>query len=405
MNAPRYLSVSILNTYIHNVFVAEELLHGIDVVGEVSGISVVRGHAYFTLKDKDAQIACNSFNCNKTYLPKNGELIIVRGSVSYYGKNGKLSLNADVITPYGAGLLALKLEELKNKLAKEGIFDPAHKKRLPAYCSEVCVLTSTTGAVIRDIITTVRRYNDLINISVYGVQVQGENSAESIVKALEITDKLGFDVIIIARGGGSAEDLMPFNDEKLVRSVYAAETPIISAVGHETDYTLCDLAADVRAATPTAAAELVAYDLEEIKRYLYDFAAKAKKTLSDKVRQSSERLSMTSSRMLSAATALSAAANAALSVSCRSLSGAVDALIKEKTSVYGRSLLALSSANPVAILEKGFFTVYSGDKRIRDASELAAGDRITLNSKNGTARATVDDVQINQAETSADKKV
>lgn len=397
MNAPRYLSVSVLNTYIHNVFVAEELLHDIDVVGEVSGISVVRGHAYFTLKDKDAQIACNSFNCSKTYLPRNGDLIIVRGSVSYYGKNGKLSLNADVITPYGAGLLALKLEELKNKLAKEGIFDAAHKKPLPTYPSDICVLTSTSGAVIRDIITTIRRYNDLININVYGVQVQGENSAESIVKALAVTDKLGFDVIIIARGGGSAEDLMPFNDEALVRSVYAAQTPVISAVGHETDYTLCDLVADVRAATPTAAAELVAYDLGEIKRYLSDFAANAKKTLADKVRQASGKLSMTSARMLSAASALSASAGAALGISYRSMTAAADALYKAKISAYERSLLALSSANPVGILEKGFFTVKKGETRIKDVSELCVGDKIILGSKHGSATAAVESVQINNA--------
>ncbi len=397
MNAPRYLSVSILNTYIHNVFVAEELLHDIDVVGEVSGISVVRGHAYFTLKDRDAQIACNSFNCSKTYLPKNGELIIVRGSVSYYGKNGKLSLNADMITPYGAGLLALKLEELKNKLAKEGIFDASHKKPLPAYPSEVCVLTSTTGAVIRDIITTVRRYNDIIDINVYGVQVQGENSAASIVKALEVTDKLGFDVIIIARGGGSAEDLMPFNDEALVRSVYAAKTPVISAVGHETDYTLCDLVADVRAATPTAAAELVAYDLAEIKRYLADFAVSAKRTLAEKVRQSSGRLSMTAARMLSAATALASAANASLGIAAGAMTSAVGSLYKAKFSKYEKSLLSLSAANPVSILEKGFFTVNKGETRIKEVSELSAGDKITINSKGGSATAAVESVKINDA--------
>ena len=162
--------------------------------------------------------------------------------------------------PYGAGLIAMQLEQLKKKLSEEGIFDESHKKLIPKYCKNVCVLTSTTGAVIRDIITTVRRYNNVIDINVYGVQVKGESSADSVRKALEITDKLGFDVIIIARGGGSAEDLMPFNDEKLVRSIYAAETPIISAVGHETDFTLCDFVADARAATPTAAAELIPID-------------------------------------------------------------------------------------------------------------------------------------------------
>lgn len=396
MNAPKYLSVSIVNMYIHNVFVAEEMLHDIDVVGEVSGISVVRGHAYFTLKDKDAQIACNSFNCAKTYVPKNGELIILHGSVSYYGKNGKLSLNADRIVPYGAGLIALQLEELKNKLSKEGIFDVSHKKQLPRYCKNVCVLTSTTGAVIRDIITTVRRYNDVIDINVYGVQVQGENSAESIVKALSITDKLGFDVIIIARGGGSVEDLMPFNDEKLVRSIFAAETPIISAVGHETDYTLCDFVADVRAATPTAAAELIAYDVNEIKSELTEFAVKAKKMLIDKVGKCSDNLAMVSRRMLSAARARATAAETALNMSYRSLSKSAETLLKEKRNRYEKSLLSLGAANPVNILEKGFFSVESEKGRIRRIANLTEGDIININSGDGSAEATVGKIKLKE---------
>lgn len=394
MNAPKYLSVSIVNMYIHNVFVAEEMLHDIDVVGEVSGISVVRGHAYFTLKDKDAQIACNSFNCAKTYVPKNGELIIVRGSVSYYGKNGKLSLNADRITPYGAGLLAMQLEELKNKLLKEGLFAQEHKKSLPSYCGNVCVLTSTTGAVIRDIITTVRRYNDVIDINVYGVQVQGENSAASIVKALEITDKLGFDVIIIARGGGSQEDLMPFNDERLVRCVYAVDTPIISAVGHETDYTLCDLVADVRAATPTAAAELIAYDVNAIKEDLYAFASRAKNLLLDKVASGSRNLFMISRRMLAAASARNAAAYASFALSLRSLSVTADTLLKDKRMRYEKSLTSLGAANPVSILEKGFFTLNGEKGRIRKISQLSVGDKITVNAGDGYAEATVDRVTV-----------
>lgn len=396
MNAPKYLSVSIVNMYIHNVFVAEEMLHDIDVVGEVSGISVVRGHAYFTLKDKDAQIACNSFNCAKTYLPKNGELIIVRGSVSYYGKNGKLSLNADRITPYGAGLLAMQLEELKNKLLKEGLFAEEHKKRLPEYCRNVCVLTSTTGAVIRDIITTVRRYNDVIDINVYGVQVQGENSAASIVKALQITDELGFDVIIIARGGGSQEDLMPFNDEKLVRSVYAAKTPIISAVGHETDYTLCDLVADARAATPTAAAELIAYDTTAIREELSAFATRAKSLLLDKVSAGVRNLLTASRRMLAAASARNTASRAAFSLSAKYMCGAAENLIKDKRTRYEKSLTSLGAANPVSILEKGFFTVTGEKGRIRNIAQLSVGDRITVNSGDGCAQATVNDVTVTQ---------
>lgn len=378
--------------YIHNVFVAEEMLHDIDVVGEVSGISVVRGHAYFTLKDKDAQISCNSFNCAKTYVPKNGEMIIVRGSVSYYEKNGRLSLNADKIVPYGAGILAMQLEELKNKLAKEGIFDASRKKSIPPYCKNVCVLTSTSGAVIRDIITTVRRYNDVIDITVYGVQVQGATSAESIVKALKITDKLGFDVIIIARGGGSQEDLMPFNDEKLVRAVSDADTPVISAVGHETDYTLCDLAADVRAATPTAAAELIAFDVSKIKKDLSDFCERAKNLLADKVAVSARNLDMVSRRMLVASDARVTAAKAALGILVNSMKGAADYAIKDKRAKYENSVIKLGAANPVTILEKGFFFIDGKDGRVRRISQLEKGDNIIISSSDGSASATVNEV-------------
>lgn len=395
MNAPRFLSVSLINSYIRSVFVAEEMLHDIDVVGEVSGISVVRGHAYFTLKDKDAQIACNSFNCAKTYIPKNGEQIIVRGSVSYYEKNGRLSLNADRIVPYGAGLLAIKLEELKNKLAKEGLFDAAHKKSIPGYCGKVCVLTSTSGAVIRDIITTVRRYNDVIDLFVYGVQVQGENCAESVCKALATVDELGFDAIIIARGGGSAEDLMPFNDEKLVRAVYAAKTPIISAVGHETDYTLCDLAADVRAATPTAAAELIAYDVGELKDYLRDFAARSKRTLEDKVRAGARSLDTVSRRLLTAASMAITSANAALNVSSGSLAYAADNLARDRRARYEKSVLKLGAANPVSILEKGFFTVEGKEGRISKAADFRVGEMVSINASDGSVSAIVDAVNIN----------
>lgn len=394
MNTPRFLSVSIVNMYIHNVFVAEEMLHDIDVVGEVSGISVVRGHAYFTLKDKDAQIACNSFNCNKTYLPKNGEMIIVKGSVSYYEKNGRLSLNADRIIPYGAGILAMQLEELKNKLKKEGLFDESAKKPLPAYCKNICVLTSTTGAVIRDIITTVRRYNNVIDINVYGVQVQGTTSAQSIVDALRITDELGFDVIIIARGGGSQEDLMPFNDERLVRAVFAAKTPIISAVGHETDYTLCDLAADVRAATPTAAAELVAFDVRQIKSDLSDFCERAKKLLTDKVLTYSKNLEMVSRRMLAATDARVSAAKAALGMSSKAMEGAADYALRNKRMKYENTVVRLGAANPVSILEKGFFSIYGKNGKVGRISQLAKGDKITVNSSDGNAVATVDEVNV-----------
>ena len=262
------ISVTALNTVINMIFKAEEHLHDIQVAGEVSGFKVFKGHGYFTLKDEKCQISCTCFNCAKTYQPKDGESVIVKGSVDYYAAGGRLNFNVDSIQAVGKGLLAIKLEMLKNRLRQEGYFDEAHKKPIPQYPSNICVITSFNGAVIKDIKRTVRRKNDLINIFIKDVKVQGKDAHIEIVDALEKVDAMGFDVIIIARGGGSFEDLLPFNEELLVKAIYACKTPVISAVGHESDVTLCDEAADYRAATPTAAAEYVAYDVIQLKEYV-----------------------------------------------------------------------------------------------------------------------------------------
>jgi len=215
------------------------------VFGEVSGFKFSGPHAYFTLKDKNSQLSCVCFYAAKTYNPKDGESVIIRGELDYYLKGGRLSLKANSIQPVGQGLLFLEFERLKAMLQKEGLFDAEHKKAIPAYPRNVLVVTSKTGAVIRDIVTTVRRKNPVINIVVRDVRVQGEGAGKDIAGVLRRVDLLGYDVIIIARGGGSLEDLAPFYDEELVRAVYAMNTPVISAVGHETDFSLCDFVAVV----------------------------------------------------------------------------------------------------------------------------------------------------------------
>ena len=255
------------------------LFQGLEVFGEVSGASEKAGHLYFTLKDETAAISCICFGVARTYRPRSGESVVLRGRLDYYEKNGKLSFIANTILPVGEGALALKFERLKKQLEAEGLFDPAHKKPIPEYASEVLVLTSRSGAVIRDIVTTVRRKNPVIDITLRDVRVQGEGAAHELVRALERVDKLGYDVIIIARGGGSLEDLAPFYDEELVRAVYAMRTPVVSAIGHETDFSLLDLVADARAATPTAAAELVAYDYYSLVRELRDTTARLKRSV------------------------------------------------------------------------------------------------------------------------------
>ena len=266
------------------------LFQGLEVFGEVSGASEKAGHLYFTLKDETAAISCICFGVARTYRPRSGESVVLRGRLDYYEKNGKLSFIANTILPVGEGALALKFERLKKQLEAEGLFDPAHKKPIPEYASEVLVLTSRSGAVIRDIVTTVRRKNPVIDITLRDVRVQGEGAAHELVRALERVDKLGYDVIIIARGGGSLEDLAPFYDEELVRAVYAMRTPVVSAIGHETDFSLLDLVADARAATPTAAAELVAYDYYSLVRELRDTTARLKRSVGQAYARKRDRL-------------------------------------------------------------------------------------------------------------------
>jgi exodeoxyribonuclease VII large subunit len=198
-NINNYISVTILNNYIHNSLASEDMLRGVTVFGEISAYKISGPHAYFILKDTEAQINCNCFNYVKCYQPKDGESVLITGNVDYYAKNGKLSFNVIKMEPVGLGLLAIKLEQLKQKLKEEGLFDGTHKVPIPAYPLNVCVLTSKTGAVIRDIITTVRKVNKEINISLFDVKVQGIGAENTIINALKIADKMKFDVIIIAR--------------------------------------------------------------------------------------------------------------------------------------------------------------------------------------------------------------
>ena len=279
------ISVSEVNATI-KACVDSPIFKGLEVFGEISGFKFSGPHAYFTLKDKESQLSCVCFYAAKTYNPKDGESVICKGSVDYYVKGGRLSLQVSSIQPVGKGLLFLEFERLKAKLLEEGLFDAAHKKPIPKFAKRVLVVTSKTGAVIRDIVTTVRRKNPIIDIVVKDVRVQGEGAGKEIAKVLERVDNLGYDVIIIARGGGSLEDLAPFYDEQLVRTVYKMKTPVVSAVGHETDFSLCDFVADARAATPTAAGELVAYDYyamaDELKKNMQRLLTGAKRSYEKK---------------------------------------------------------------------------------------------------------------------------
>ncbi|MBQ3754846.1 MAG: exodeoxyribonuclease VII large subunit [Clostridia bacterium] len=372
------------------------IFKGLLVFGEVSGFKFSGPHAYFTLKDKQSQISCVCFNAAKTYQPKDGEGVIVKGSLDYYVKGGRLSLQVTSIEPAGMGALALEFEKLKAKLTAEGLFDEAHKKPIPEYVKNVLVVTSKTGAVIRDIVTTVRRKNPIINIVVKDVRVQGEEAGHEIAKILPLVDALGYDVIIIARGGGSLEDLAPFYDEELVRAVYAMKTPVVSAVGHETDFSLCDFVADARAATPTAAGELIAFDYYAMIDGLKDAMASLKRNAVHKFEIATTKTQLACKTLLSQASDFYTGRAYKVTRLIDRATAAVNLKLEQADAKSSRLIGALDNLSPLKILKRGYFRLERGDATVSGVAKLKVGDKLKATGSDGYAIATVESINLNK---------
>lgn len=265
----KILSVSELNKRIKDIIDNEVVLEDVIVNGELSSFSVTRNIAYFTLKDNDNLLNCVQFGCKSEF--KIGDMVQCRGNVKYYPKGGKLTFNALSIEACGKGELYQQFLALKEKLEKEGLFDAKNKIPIPKFIKSVGVVTSKTGAVLQDIKNVAHRRNPNLDIYVYDAQVQGKFAVGDVIEGITYFDNLSdVDVIVVARGGGSIEDLMPFNNEELAKIAFICNKPLISAVGHETDFSILDFVADLRAPTPSAAAELVTFDKLEVKRYVTD---------------------------------------------------------------------------------------------------------------------------------------
>ena len=260
-------SVSQVNMYIKNMFMRDYRLNDISVKGEISNCKYhSSGHIYFTIKDKTSQLSCVMFASmrkNLEFKLEEGQSVIVDGNISVYERDGKYQLYARNITKEGFGKLYEEYEKLKKRLLEEGLFDKSKKRKIPAYAAKIGVVTARPGAVIQDICNVSNRRNPYVQIILYPAKVQGTGAAETIIKGIKYFEKTDVDTIIIGRGGGSIEDLWAFNDEKLARVIAGCKKPIISAVGHETDTTIADYAADLRAPTPSAAAELAVYSYRE----------------------------------------------------------------------------------------------------------------------------------------------
>lgn len=261
-------TVGQINTYIKNMFVQDYLLKRLYVKGEVSNLKYhSSGHIYFSLKDETGTLSCVMFAGQRKGLAfhmENGQQVIVLGTVSVYERDGKYQLYANEIILDGAGLLYEKFEALKKELLEMGMFDPSYKQPIPSYVKRLGIVTASTGAAVRDIINISKRRNPFVQLILYPAKVQGEGAAQSIVKGIETLDAYGVDAMIVGRGGGSIEDLWAFNEEAVARAIFECRTPVISAVGHETDTTIADYVADLRAPTPSAAAELAVADVREI---------------------------------------------------------------------------------------------------------------------------------------------
>lgn len=387
------VSVSEVNATI-KACIDSPIFKGLEVFGEVSGFKYSGPHAYFTLKDKNSQLSCVLFYGARSYNPKDGESVIVKGSLDYYVKGGRLSLQVNSIQPVGQGLLFLEFERLKARLEAEGLFAPDHKKPIPEFVSKVLVVTSKTGAVIRDIVTTIRRKNPVIDIVVRDVRVQGEGAAHDMAGVLKRVDALGYDVIIIARGGGSLEDLAPFYDEELVRTVYAMNTPIVSAVGHETDFSLCDFVADARAATPTAAGELVAYDYyamqQQVKQHM--------ERLSRSAQRSFERASLRAQRSFGnlrrIATSFYADRERRVILALGNAKNAVIRKFDRADATAEKVIDALDKLSPLKILRRGYFRLQAGEKTLSSVRTLKVGDAVTATGGDGKITANVSKIEI-----------
>ena len=374
------ISVSQFNTYVHNIFLAEELLYNVALFGEIGEVSWSGNSVFFTLKDEFALLNCVSFNQNpQKFNVHEGDNVVVRGSPNYYVKGGRFSFNVSSIEPFGKGALFLQFIELKTKLEKLGYFDESKKKPLPKNIRRVGVVTSETGAVIQDIIDITRRRNPMLDIVLCPAKVQGEGADQTIIKGLQTLDKTDVDLIIIARGGGSNEDLSIFNSEALAKAIFETNKMVISAVGHEVDFTICDFVSDLRAPTPSAAAELVAVDIVNLVNHLNENKDRLFRVVDSFFATRLDNLKHLSSGLISATTLALSEESAELSSLKNRFSLSFEKAFISKEHDFDLLTQKLANLNPVSLLRAGWASVSDeSGKKISSVDSVKLNSNITV---------------------------
>jgi len=389
------ISVTQLNKYIKGKVDSDEYLNNVLVKGEISNFKHhYTGHMYFTLKDENSLIKCimfKTYTSHLAFIPKDGMKVVILGTVSVFERDGVYQIYCKAMQDDGIGNLYTAYKELKEKLQKEGLFDKEIKKSIPFMPTVIGVLTSKTGSVIRDIINVSTRRNPNVYIKLFPVPVQGEGAAEKIAEAIRImNDKKLADVIILARGGGSLEDLWPFNEEIVARAIYNSELPIISAVGHETDFTIADFVADLRAPTPSAAAELAVPDIQEVYKKINNYENRLKQSLKKKVEFMRLRFEKCmKSRVFTDPTRQINEQYVRIDMIVKKMENNVIQKINENKNKAIKVIAKLDTLSPLKTLTRGFCIAQKSGKVIRAAKDLNFDDEIQLKFHDGTKKAKV----------------
>ena len=390
------LTVSQINRYIASMIKGEKKLHGILAKGEISNFTCHNktGHLYFTLKDSETSIKAVMFSSMATQLkfaPKSGMSVIVAADVRVYERDGAYQLYVTDMQPDGLGAMYLAFEQLKERLSAEGIFSAEHKKPIPQMPNKIGIVTSLDAAALQDMLKILSRRYPVAEVTIFPALVQGANAPESICRAIAQADRSNPDLIICGRGGGSPEDLAAFNSEAVARSIYACNTPIISAVGHETDTSIADYAADLRAATPSAAAELAVPDMS----VLYDKINSAEKVINRAVSAAIGaklyRLEKTFERLEAASPEGKISAfKEKISSAEKALKSAYKIKLQRSGGAVAEKAAMLESLSPLKTLSRGYSLVYKGERLINSVKELSEKDEINIRMSDGTVSAIIE---------------
>ena len=392
-------TVSQLNSYVKSMIDSDPCLTYIYVVGEISNFTnhYKTGHFYLTLKDEKAAIKAVMFRSNASRIrfePQNGMKVICRGRASLFERDGCFQFYIDDMQPDGAGALQVAFEQLVEKLKGEGLFDESHKKPIPKYPEKLAVITSPTGAAVQDIKNVISRRYPCVELIMCPVLVQGDGAAEQLSHAVETVNELKCaDVIIIGRGGGSIEDLWAFNDENLARTIYSSEIPVISAVGHEIDFTICDFVADLRAPTPSAGAEIAVPDQNDVKYLMSKLDGGLISGYKNNVDKLISRFKLSAeSYVLKNPDNYIKQLKERLTSLTVGLKNSYSALLSDKKELFSADCAKLDAMSPLSTIGRGYSLVYKGDSPIKSIKSIYVGDEIKIRFSDGTADCTVNTI-------------